>query len=146
MPIPEQRDKEKARRDLAAWLAPKLGAGSVELGEIGGPAFTGFSNETILVDARWEKGGAQHEQGFAVRVKPTGHTIFLESEFETQYRVMRILADQTDIPVPPVRWFEEDTTVLGAPFFVMDKVAGDVPCDNPPYTMGGFPAEASPEQ
>jgi aminoglycoside phosphotransferase (APT) family kinase protein len=147
MPIPEQRDPAQARRDLTTWLASKLpDATGVELSELGGPAFTGFSHETILVDAKWEKGGTEHQQGFAIRVQPTGHTVFLESEFESQYRVLRILGEQTDIPVPPARWFEEDPSVLGAPFFVMDKIDGEVPCDNPPYTMGGWPADAAPEQ
>ena len=46
-------------------------------------------------------------EGFAIRVKPSTHTVFLESEFETQYRVLKILGKQTDIPVPRVSWYEE---------------------------------------
>ena len=52
MPIPAQRDAEESARQLAAWLAPKLGAdGPVDLGAFRGPGATGFSNETIIVDA-----------------------------------------------------------------------------------------------
>ena len=54
MPIPEQRDLDKARDILADWLATKLpDATDVEVGPIAGPAFTGFSNETLLFDASW---------------------------------------------------------------------------------------------
>jgi len=37
-----------------------------------------------------------------------------------------------------VHWFEDDESVLGAPFFVMGKVEGNVPADNPPYTQTGW--------
>ena len=147
MPIFEQRDQEQARRNLTAWLAIKLaGAADLSVAELGGPAATGYSNETILFDASWRNGGTERHEGFAVRVKPSTHTVFLESEFDTQYRVLKVLGDQTDVPVPPVRWYEEDEAVLGAPFFVMQRVGGQVPGDNPPYTMGGWPFEASVER
>jgi aminoglycoside phosphotransferase (APT) family kinase protein len=72
--------------------------------------------------------------------------VFLESEFETQYRVLDILCDQTDLPIPRVRWYEDDERVLGAPFFLMEQIRGQVPGDTPAYTMGGWPFEASVEQ
>jgi aminoglycoside phosphotransferase (APT) family kinase protein len=36
--------------------------------------------------------------------------------------------------------------VLGAPFFVMRHVAGDVPGEDPPYTRSGFFVDATPAQ
>jgi len=50
------------------------------------------------------------------------------------------------VPVAPVCWYETDPGVLGAPFYVMARVDGDVPGDTPPYTTGGFLFDASPEQ
>lgn len=145
MPIPQQRDMELTRKQLAAWLGGQLtGATDVTVSEIGGPAFTGFSNESLIFDATWKEQGRPRRQGFVVRVKPTGHTIFLESEFDTQWKVMTALAAHTDVPLPPLFWYEEDAAILGAPFFAMGKVEGQVPGDNPPYTMGGWPAEAAP--
>jgi aminoglycoside phosphotransferase (APT) family kinase protein len=44
-----------------------------------------------------------------------------------------------------VRWYEQDPSVLGAPFFVMDEVHGRVPPDNPPYHMAGWLHDVSPE-
>ena len=125
MPIFEQRDQEQARRSLSTWLAGQLpGAADVLVSELGGPAATGYSNETILLDASWREDGEKHHEGFAVRVKPSSHTVFLDSEFETQYRVLKILGEKTDIPVPRVSWYEDDEAVLGSPFFVMEQVEG----------------------
>jgi aminoglycoside phosphotransferase (APT) family kinase protein len=59
---------------------------------------------------------------------------------------MKILAEQTNVPVPAVHWFEPDSTWLGAPFFVMEKVAGDPLPDVPPYFMAGWLHDATPAQ
>jgi aminoglycoside phosphotransferase (APT) family kinase protein len=141
MPIPPQRDAEVTRSRLAGWLSSATGE-AVEVGDIGGPAATGFSNETILFDATWA--GATHH--LVARVKPTQYSIFLESAFDTQYQVMRALADHTAVPIPRLHWYEEDEGWLGAPFWVMDRVDGEVPADNPPYTMEGWLLAARPEQ
>ncbi len=148
MPIPEQRNLEAARGILAEWLATKLpGATDVEIGPIGGPAATGFSNETLLFDATWTEGGERRTEKLVLRVKPTRHTVFLESDFEHQYRVLEALGAGGHVRVPTMRWFEEDDKWLGAPFFVMDRVDGRAPGDSPPYTMEGWLlSEATPEQ
>ncbi|GMU77588.1 MAG: putative phosphotransferase [Acidimicrobiia bacterium] len=141
MPIPEQRDLEATRPVLAAWLAAHLRATGVEVGPIQGPALTGFSNETLLFDATYTPAGrgARRTEGFVVRVQPTAHTVFLESDFEWQYRVLDILGTSTDVPVPVVRGFEADASILGAPFFLMERIDGcRVPADSPPYTVGGW--------
>ena len=54
---------------------------------------------------------------------------------------MRILDAETDIPVPPVLWYEADPGYLGAPFLVMRRIEGRVPPDAPPYHTGGWVAE-----
>ncbi len=148
MPIPEQRNLDDARKVLRDWFAAKLpDASDLELGPLAGPASTGFSNETLIFDATWNEGGTPGSEGFVVRVKPTEHTVFLESDFESQYRVMRALSDHTDVPLAPLHWFEADESVLGAPYFVMGKVEGWVPGDSPFYTQAGwFVDEATPAQ
>jgi aminoglycoside phosphotransferase (APT) family kinase protein len=148
VPIPEQRDLEDARGIVASWLATRLpDATDIEVGPISGPAFTGFSNETLLFDASWTVDDVEHVEGLVLRVKPTQHTVFLESDFESQYRVLEALGARTTVPVPKVRWFEGDDAYLGAPFFVMDAVEGRAPPDTPPYTLGGWLLEeCTPEQ
>lgn len=53
---------------------------------------------------------------------------------DLEYRLMRILDADTDIPVPPVLWYEPDPGYLGAPFLVMRRIEGRVPTDMPPWT------------
>jgi aminoglycoside phosphotransferase (APT) family kinase protein len=141
MPVPAQRDLEQTRTTLGPWIAERLGTPSVEVSEITTPSLTGFSSETLLFDATWRTRGTWHTEGFVARVAPTGYQIFYEPDFATQFHVMRALAT-TEVPVPAVHWYEEDPGLLGAPFFLMDKVEGRVPGDNPPYTQAGWLLEA----
>ena len=144
MPIPEQRDLEAARGIIAGWLSERVpGASDVEVGPLAGPAFTGFSNETLLFDASLTLDGTRRTEGLVLRVKPTQHTVFMEADFESQYRVLEALGTRTSVPVPNMRWYEADDSYLGAPFFVMDKVDGRAPSDAPPYSVSGWLLEES---
>jgi aminoglycoside phosphotransferase (APT) family kinase protein len=145
VPIPEQRDLAQARRQLQSWLEAKLpDASGVELSELSAPAFTGFSNETLLFDAGWTTGGAGHREPLVARVLPTAHAVFLEQNFDLQYRVMSALGAATDVPVPRMFWLETDESILGSPFYVMERVDGEVPGDNPPYTTQGWLYDSTP--
>ncbi len=147
MPIPQQRDPETTRKQLTEWMAAKLpAADGLELSELSGPTSTGFSNDTLLFDATWTEGDVAHADGFVARVRPSGYQIFPEVDVALQYHVMKILGEQTDVPVPRMWWLEEDESVLGAPFYVMSKVDGRIPTDNPPYTIEGWVHDAAPEQ
>lgn len=57
-----------------------------------------------------------------------------------------MVGEHTDLPVPRVRWLEQDPAVLGSPFLVMDRATGVAPVDNPPYVFGGWLLEMSSEQ
>lgn len=149
MPIPQQRDLSAARHALREWLAGQLrDAHDLRISKISGPGFTGFSSETLLFDATWQEGSRRSErtESFVVRVEPSGHTLFPDTMFEQQWQVMHALCEHTDVPVPRMRWFEQDRAVLGARFIVMNKVAGQAPSDNPPYPLEGWLFDSRPEE
>ena len=54
-----------------------------------------------------------------------------------QAGAMRIVGNNSDLPVPNVRFLETDTSILGSPFLVMDRVNGRALPDMPPYVFGG---------
>jgi aminoglycoside phosphotransferase (APT) family kinase protein len=147
VPVPDQRDPEITRVRLQAWLARRLpGAEQVAVSAVHTPETTGFSAETLLFEASWtEPGGASHHDRLVAKVAPTRYQIFPEPRFAEQFRLLRILAG-TAIDVPAVHWHEPDPAVLGAPFYVMDRVDGNVPTDMPPYHTGGWLFEVSPAE
>ena len=147
MPVPDQRDPEVTRRALQAWLQDQLpGADKVAVTAMQTPSNTGFSAETLMFDASWQEadGTGKHER-LVAKVAPTGFQIFPEPRFDEQFRLLQILAG-TAIPVPPVHWHEPDPAVLGAPFYVMSRIDGDVPTDMPPYHQDGWLTTASPAE
>src|SRR5262249_44446605 len=62
------------------------------------------------------------------------------------YRMYETMAAVPSVPTPAVLGYEPDPTVVGAPFFVMEKIDGVIPTDNPSWLAEGFVADASPAQ
>jgi aminoglycoside phosphotransferase (APT) family kinase protein len=60
-----------------------------------------------------------------VRRPPLGHVLATAHDMSREHRVISALAG-TGVPVPAALGLCEDTTVIGAPFFVMERVAGTV--------------------
>ncbi|SDP94684.1 Predicted kinase, aminoglycoside phosphotransferase (APT) family [Actinopolyspora xinjiangensis] len=60
---------------------------------------------------------------WVLRRPPLGHVLATAHDMSREYRVLSALAD-TDVPVPRTYLLCEDEQVLGAPFFIMDLVAG----------------------
>jgi aminoglycoside phosphotransferase (APT) family kinase protein len=147
MPIPAQRDLDESRSALQTWLAAKIPeATEVTVSALSVPEGSGFSNETLLADITWRTPHQEKSDSLVIRVKPTGYQIFLEADFELQYRLLAVLDADTDVPVPPTLWFETDESVLGAPFFVMRRVPGRAAADRPPYNESGWLFDATPEE
>src|SRR5688572_8214995 len=110
MPAPIQRDPDETAAAIAAWLAKRFpDEGEIAVTNLSAPPSSGFSGETLLVDATW--GGEAHP--LVVRVAPTTYTVFLDADFEAQYRVMEVLDQRTDVPMPEMLGFEADPSILG---------------------------------
>ena len=147
MPTAWQRDLATDGPKFEAWLRRRLPqARDLRMSPLVQPQTSGFSNETMLFDAEWSEGGRARRESLVVRIQPIGYQVFPEYDLGLQFRSMSLLA-KTDVPVPPVFWLEsEDTSIFGAPFYVMGQVRGRVPTDNPPYHSGGWLVEATPKE
>jgi aminoglycoside phosphotransferase (APT) family kinase protein len=62
---------------------------------------------------------------WVLRRPPLGHVVATAHDMSREYRVMAALAG-TDVPVPRVFAACDDTDIIGAPFYVMDRVEGRV--------------------
>ena len=78
----------------------------------------GRSNLTYVVT------DGSHE--WVLRRPPLGHVLPTAHDMAREYRVMTALGD-TDVPVPRTYACCDDETVIGAPFYVMEKVVGEIP-------------------
>jgi aminoglycoside phosphotransferase (APT) family kinase protein len=123
------------------WLTEQVGA-PVQLGAFSTPGHGGFSNETILMTAEWDR--ATH--GLVLRLAPAGAGLFPDYDLDRQSRVLEALRAHTDVPVPEVLWREPDANVLGRAFYVMAHVDGRIPPDRPGYHFAGWVKDAPPDE
>jgi aminoglycoside phosphotransferase (APT) family kinase protein len=136
MPVAGQRDPEAVQAMLEQWLAARTGAERVTVSDLVVPQSSGFSNETFLFTAQW---GTDTPTPLVLRSQPQRHALFPEINLiEQQFLSMQLLGEHTDVPVARVLWAEPGLEELGQPFFVMERLDGLVPGDNPPYTIEGF--------
>jgi aminoglycoside phosphotransferase (APT) family kinase protein len=133
------RDPEQVRRRLEDWLVRRLPAGSApSVPAVHPTEATGVSTETLLFEARWTDDGKERSEQLVARVAPdqVDVPVFPSYDMERQFQVMRLVAEHSSVPVPPVWWLELDAGALGTPFFVMGRIEGVVPPDVMPYNFG----------
>ncbi|WP_030199061.1 phosphotransferase family protein [Streptomyces sp. NRRL S-87] len=133
-PRTSTRAPEELGRRLEAWLGRHLPGARVT--DISVPGSNGMSSETLLL-AVDHPDAPVRSCALRLAADPAAYTVFPTYDMARQYRVMSLVARHTDVPVPTVRWLEEDPEPLGAPFFVMDRAEGRVPPDVMPYTYEG---------
>jgi len=129
---------DELRAPLAGWIAARLGVERVEISALARPG-GGQSNDTVLFDAAWVVGRVRHHAALVLRRQQTANHIFRTPDVLREFRLLQALGPSR-VPVPRVRWAETDPAVLGAPFFVMEAVAGRVPLAKPSiHAVGWLP-------
>ena len=144
------RDAGAMAGQVAAWLGTQLPPGaSPQVVFSGGSDANGMSSETILADVSWTEAGEPRTGAFVVRLAPSVEDVpvFASYRLDHQYDAIRLVDQLSDVPVPTPRWLEPTGSVLGAPFFFMERVEGIVPPDVMPYTFGdNWFFDAGPEE
>ena len=139
----KRRDPAEVRRILERWLPERLDGGALDDLRVAAPQGHGFSNDTLIVDAIVD-GAAMP---LVVQAAPLGPGLFPEYRIARMARLQQDLRDHTDVPVANVRWVEADPAILGAEFYVMDRLEGRVPDESPKaYHVAGWVAAATSAQ
>ena len=79
------------------------------------------------------------QDSWIVRRPPLGHVLATAHDMSREHRVMTAL-HPTDVPVPATYALREDTDVIGAPFYVMERV------DGTPYRLASQLEPLGPER
>ena len=83
----------------------------------------GFSWITYGFTAREE--GSADERGLILRLGPP-YGLFAPYSAHPQYAALKAL-EASRVPVPRVFWWSDDASILGAPFFISEKMPGVAP-------------------
>jgi aminoglycoside phosphotransferase (APT) family kinase protein len=142
----EERDLEQTAEQLRTWLSPKLSLPieDIRIEGLDAPLSTGFSSDTLLFDLVYPKNGDEHREGLVARFEPEEYVMFPHYDVGAQAKALQLL-EHTEVPVPVVRWYEPGKEVVGVPFYVMTRVEGRIPTDNPPMHDEGWIAEETTE-
>ncbi len=81
----------------------------------------GASRELWSLDLTLERGTGPERLELVLRRDPPGRS---ETDRGLEARVLRAAAD-AGVPVPEVHWGSNDPAVLGSPFFLMERLAGE---------------------
>ena len=120
--------------------------------EISKPEGSGYSATTMIIPVSVSRNGETSEERIVLRMEPESSLVYPKHctafpfEIEQQYRAIQLISQHSEVPVAPLIDLEPDASVLGLPFFVMEYIAGEVPIEDPIYTLKGFFVEASPAQ
>lgn len=131
-------DIDAVRAKLQKWFEAKLpDADDVELSSLVRPG-AGSSNETFLAELQWRKGTETHVDKLVVRWPPQGYRVYPDKAYDMarQFTLFQRMG-ATRVPMPRARWLEEDASIIGRPFYIVDQVEGWVPSDFPPYHKAG---------
>ncbi len=137
--IQHHTDGDAFSSALTAWFASLLGPNSApEITGLDANATNGMSSSTLLFDLTWNATDGKQQAQLVARIAPDpgGVPVFPHYNLDAQYATIESVAAHSTVPVPLLRCFEPAGDVLGQPFFVMERVLGQVPPDMLPYTFG----------
>ncbi|OJZ69245.1 acyl-CoA dehydrogenase [Mycobacterium paraffinicum] len=110
---------------LTGWLRTRTpGIDDVRVEGLDRVSF-GHSAEMLMLTVVTGRGDRQARQDVVLRLRPRPPALLEPYDLARQFRILRALQD-TAVRVPRALWLEETGEVLGRPFFVMERVAGDV--------------------
>jgi aminoglycoside phosphotransferase (APT) family kinase protein len=152
----EKRKMTVSERDIPAltaalqrWLTaqPQL-PGEPTVSGVRAADSNGLSSTSVLFEVRWAGPGGASTGSYVARMAPEDSAlpVFPRYDLTSQYELISRVAAGCSIPLPQLRWNVPDGGALGTPFFVMDRVDGRIPLDNPPYVFGGWLLDASEQQ
>jgi len=144
------RDLDSVRGALEGWLATVLPPGAAPTVTLhSGIDANGMSSETLVLDVDWTEDGTARRGEYVARVAPTAadFPVFADYDLPGQRALIQRVGELTGVPVPAVSHLEPTGSVLGSPFFLMERIDGLVPQDVLPYNFGdNWLFDASPEE
>jgi aminoglycoside phosphotransferase (APT) family kinase protein len=124
---------------LARWLRTQLSGSDDVRVEGVGRLEVGHSAEMLALTIAWRAGGGEERRDVVVRLRPPSPGLLEPYDLPRQFRILRAL-EGTAVKAPRALWLEPSGDVLGRPFFVMERLAGEVYERGVPAELDADPA------
>ena len=121
----QRTDPEAKRTKLETWLRNKLpSAENISVSQMEKTA-GGYGSEIHFFDLSWQEGGQVMKEKLVIREEPKAFRVFHTYHTAREFTTIKSLQD-SDVPVPKMYWLETDESVLSAPFYIMERVDGEI--------------------
>jgi aminoglycoside phosphotransferase (APT) family kinase protein len=113
---------EEITRQLTALVRAKTGDPSAQVSPL--TTLPGHAGQSYSFDLESGVGAARKRERMVLRLAPEGVRPVGTADVVRQARIMKSL-EGTAVPVPRVRWLDDDAAAFGRGYFVVDFVRGD---------------------
>ena len=113
---------EEITRQLTALLRAKTGDPSARIGAL--TTLPGHAGQSYSFELATGAGTTVKRERLVLRLAPEGVRPVGTADVVRQARIMKSL-EGTAVPVPPVRWLDNDPGAFGRPYFIVGFVNGD---------------------
>ncbi|WP_431839514.1 phosphotransferase family protein [Gordonia hongkongensis] len=134
-----------AREVLDSWLPPRIAPDGTdfEISDLSAPD-AGYSGKTVFLTATWtDPAGNRRRADLVLRMQASDHQLFTTPDAPRQAEIMKRLGRTARVAVPEIVCIERDSSILGAPFYLMRRVRGRTPSDVPSWHKRGWTTELS---
>ena len=109
-------------RQLTALVRAKTGDSSARIGPL--TTLPGHAGQSYSFELQTGAGASPKRERMVLRLAPEGVRPVGTADVVRQARIMKSL-EGTAVPVPPVRWLDDDPGAFGRPYFIVGFVDGD---------------------
>ena len=113
---------EEITRQLTALVRARTGDPSARIGAL--TTLPGHAGQSYSFELETGSGAAAKRERLVLRLAPEGVRPVGTADVVRQARIMKSL-EGTAVPVPPVRWLDDDPAAFGRPYFIVGFVQGD---------------------
>jgi aminoglycoside phosphotransferase (APT) family kinase protein len=139
MALVNSTDPQVAAESIAGWWQRRNpGHTHVTVTDFHSPQSSGMSSETLLFTLTAEVDGRSTATKLAARVMIPGSEVFPVYSLDAEAVAMRAVRGSTAAPAPRVLAVEDNPSVVGGPFLLMEQLAGQTLSDDPPFTAAGW--------
>jgi len=117
-------DGDDLREVLSAWFGEQVGSDRVRVDGLAA-VDVGHSAEMLSLSLVTDRAGGEDREDVVVKVQPSSPGLLEPYDLGRQFRILRAL-EPTAVRAPRGRWLEPTGTVLGRPFYVMERLPGAV--------------------
>jgi aminoglycoside phosphotransferase (APT) family kinase protein len=142
-----ERDIPGLTAALQQWLETEARLpGKPTVSGVRAPEGNGLSSTSVFFDVSFAGDDGVSTGSYVARMAPEDSAlpVFPRYDLPGQYELIDRVAAACPIPIPQLRWNVPDGGPIGSSFFVMDRIDGRIPLDNPPYVFDGWVLDATP--